>query len=314
MDTTNTYSGLSAEQKTFYERALLGRLTPNLVYAKYGQKKTAPKHEGDKVSFRRFNAIAPKTTPLSEGVTPQSSALDVTKVDVTVAQYGDFVRITDKLDMLGIDPVLTETAQVLGESAALTLDTVVRNVIMRGTNVQFANGKGSLDDLRNTDILTAEDIRKAVRTLRRNHAKPIDGKYFIGLIDADSAFVLMSDPLWQDVSKYSGATNLMDGEIGKLHGVRFVENGNPNISFSGYTEIHSTLIVGKDAYGVVDIEGVGAVQNIVKPLGSAGTDDPLNQRATSGWKALFAAVRLQELAMVRIEHGIGAASGGSSGE
>ncbi|MDL2215732.1 N4-gp56 family major capsid protein [Ruminococcaceae bacterium OttesenSCG-928-N02] len=302
----NTYTNLSAEQKTFYERALLGRLVPSLVYCKYGQKKSAPKHEGDKVSFRRFNAISPKTTPLSEGVTPQSSALDITKVDATVAQYGDFVRITDKLDMLGIDPVLTETAQVLGESAALTLDTIARDVVNAGTNVQYAGAKSGRSALGAADKLTAEEVRKAVRTLRRNHAKPADGKYYIGIIDADAAFDLMSDPLWQDVSKYSGGTALMDGELGKLHGVRFVENGNP-ATFNGTSiTVHSTLILGKDAFGTVDIEGVGSVQNIVKPLGSAGTDDPLNQRASSGWKALFTAVRLQELAMLRIEHSVSA--------
>ncbi len=305
MDTTTTYGALSAEQKTFYERTLLNRLVPGLVYCKYGQKKTAPKHEGDKVSFRRFNAISPKTTPLSEGVTPDSSALDITKVDATVAQYGDFVRITDKLDMLGIDPVLTETAQVLGESAALTLDTIARDVVNAGTNVQYAGGKTNRAALALADKLTSEEVRKAVRTLRRNHAKPADGKYFIGIIDADAAFDLMGDALWQDVAKYSGGTAIMAGELGKLNGVRFVENGNPaTFAGSAGVTVHSTLILGKDAFGTVDIEGAGAVQNIVKPLGSAGTDDPLNQRATSGWKALFTAVRLQELAMLRIEHSV----------
>lgn len=302
----NTYTNLTAEQKTFYERTLLGRLVPNLVYCKYGQKKTAPKHEGDKVSFRRFNAISPKTTPLSEGVTPQGSALDVTKVDATVAQYGDYVHITDKLDMLGIDPVLTETAQVLGESAALTLDTIVRDVVNAGTNVQYAGERAARGAVTAADKLTAAEIRKAVRTLRRNHAKPADGKYFIGVIDADAAFDLMGDELWQDVSKYSGGTALMEGEIGKLHGVRFVENGNPATFEGEGITLHSTLILGKDAFGTVDIEGMGSVQNIVKPLGSAGTDDPLNQRASSGWKALFTAVRLQELAMLRIEHAVSA--------
>jgi len=85
-DTTNTYSSLTNEQKTYFERKLLSRLLPNLVFAKYGQKKSMPKNEGDKINFRRFNSLAAATTPLTEGVTPDGAALDITKVEAQVAQ------------------------------------------------------------------------------------------------------------------------------------------------------------------------------------------------------------------------------------
>jgi len=98
-DTINTIATVSAENKTFYEKALLRRLTPELVFAKYGQCKSAPKHEGTTIDFRRFNAILPKTQPLTEGVTPDGSALSVTTVTAAVSQYGDFVRISDVLDI-----------------------------------------------------------------------------------------------------------------------------------------------------------------------------------------------------------------------
>ena len=92
---------------------------------------------------------------------------------------------------------------------------------------------------------------------------------------------------------------MMDGEIGKLGGVRFVETTETLVK-SG--DIHCAMIIAKDAYGVVDIEGsANKPKIIIKPFGSSGTEDPLDQRQTQGWKAMFTAVRLNELAMVRLE-------------
>ena len=309
-DVTNTIGTVSAENKTFYEKALLKRLTPELVYAKYGQKKSAPRNEGTTVNFRRFNAIAPKTTALTEGVTPDGSALTVTTVTATVNQYGDFVRVSDVLDMTGIDPVITEMAQVLGESAGLAVDSVVRDVVLKGTSVQYAGGADSRDKVVAGKTLTTEEIRKAVRTLRCNHAKPLDGRCYIGIVDPETAYDLMNDSLWQDVSKYNGGQAIMDGEIGRLCGVRFVETGNgktiSNGASTGAINLHQTMIIGADAYGTVDIAGSSHPEIIIKGTESGGTADPLNQRGTIGRKAMFTAVRLQELALVRIEHAVSA--------
>lgn len=299
---TQTYSGIGGEQKVFYERALMRRLVPNLVYTKYGQRRSAPKNEGDTVSFRRFNALAPATDALTEGVTPSGSDLTVSSLTATVKQYGDFVEISDKLDMVGIDPVLSESAGVLGEQAALTIDTIVRDEVTSGTSVIYAGGKANRDALTAADVITSADIRKAVRTLKRNNAKPMEGGFYIGIIHPDVAYDIMSDSMWQDISKYSGGTQIMKGEIGKLHGVRFIEStNNRQAENTGKVPVHLSMIIGQDAYGVVDVAGRSKPEMIVKGAGSSGTADPLNQRATSGWKAMFTAKRLQELAMVRIE-------------
>lgn len=301
----NTLGTLTAENKEFYERALLKRLTPNLVFTKYGQKKSAPKNEGDTVSFRRFNSLPVSTTPLAEGVTPTGDDITVTTVKATVQQFGRYATITDKLDLMGIDPVVTETVQVQGEQAGMTIDTVSRNDVVNGTNVQYSGGRANTDALTASDVLTSTDVKKAVRTLRKANAKPKEGKFFIGVVDPDVAYDLMNDPLWQDVSKYNGGTAIMEGEIGKLHGVRFIETTNTNThENTGGVMVHDTMIIGADAYGIVDISGSSKPEVIVKPLGSG--DDPLNQRSTCGWKCLFTAKRLQELAMVRIESAVSA--------
>lgn len=299
---TQTYGSLTNEQKTFYDRALLKRLTPNLVFQQFGQKKSIPSNEGGTVNFRKFGALTANTTPLVEGVTPASKSLNITTSTATVAQYGDYVEISDKLDLLGIDPVLTETAGVLGEQAGLTLDTIIRDIVCAGTNVIYSGSASAVNTA--TEKIKSSDIMRAVRVLRNNNAKPVDGKYYIGIVDSDVAFDIMSDPLWQDISKYSGGTAIMDGEIGKLAGVRFIETSNTKKTNTEKT--HMSMIIGKDAYGVVDVEGSAKPEMIVKPLGSGGTTDPLNQRATCAWKACMAAQILDNLAMVRIESGVSA--------
>lgn len=299
---TQTIATLTQENKTFYNKTLLARLLPNLVYQRYGQKKPMPKNEGDTVNFRKFNSLEPKTTPLTEGETPDGSALSISTLTATVKQYGDYVTISDKLDLIAIDPVITEATQLLGESAALLIDTIVRDEIIAGTNVQYAGGKAGTDSITKTDVITSTEIRKAVRTLRKNNAKPQTGKYFIGIIDPEVAFDIMNDPLWQDISKYNGGTAIEEGEVGRIGGVRFIETTNTKVEDnSSSVPIHYTMILGKDAYGVVDIDGSVKPQTIIKPHGSAGTADPLNQRATVGYKLMFTAKRLDEFSMIRIE-------------
>ena len=301
--TTQTYGNLTAEQKTFYDRTLLSRLLPNLTFLKYGQKRPMPKNEGDTINFRRFNSLDVPAASLTEGVTPDGTTLSITAVTATVAQEGNWVRVSDKISMVGIDPVVTETAALMGENAAKTLETRCADVIFKGTSQQYAGGAASAAAIAAGKVINSEEIKKAVRTLRKNNAEPAEGACYIGFCDPEVAYDLQNDSLWQDISKYNGAENIMKGEIGRLHGVRFIVTTmcptDTKTNTSG--ALHKTLIVGKDAYGVVDVNGSSKPEIIIKPTGSAGTEDPLNQRASVGWKAMAVTVRLQELAMVCIQ-------------
>jgi N4-gp56 family major capsid protein len=279
----NTTLTLTAEAQTFCDKVLLKRMNPNLVFAKYGQKRPIPKNAGQTINFRLFSALEAATTPLTEGVAPSSTDLNISEVEATLHQYGAFVEISDVLDKTGIDPVKTEAAELLGEQAGLTLNSVVRDIICSGTNVQNATGK-----------LTADEVKKAARTLKKYNAKPIEGNAYIGIIDPELSYDLQNDPLWQDVSKYNGGVKIMDGEIGKLGGVRFIETTETKVTSAGK---HCAMIIAKDAYGVVDLENSAQKPEIVVKLNQG----PLAQTDTEGWKAMYTAVRLNELAMVRIE-------------
>lgn len=298
---------VALEAQTFYDRTLLKRLTPNLVFAQFAQKGTIPKRGGNKINWRKFNSLTAATTPLTEGVTPSGNNLTMAQVEATLKQYGDFIEFSDVIDTVGIDPVLVQGAEVLGEQAGLTIDTVMREAFVVGTNVQYAGGKAGESAMTATDIITATEIRKIVRTLRKNNAKPF-GKYYIGVIDPEIAYDLQNDADWKAVNQYNnGGEAIYDGEIGKLHGVKFIETTNLKVKTGQGTgdaiDLHCGLFFGQGAFGMADVAGMGATKPsiIVKPCGSAGTSDPLNQRSTEGWKTMFTATILDNLSVVRLE-------------
>lgn len=301
MNTTSTAS-LSPEMKTFYDKDLLRNAKPVLVHNQFGQKRNIPKNGGKTIEFRKFSPLPKALTALTEGVTPDGKQLTVTNLTATVSQYGDYVALTDVLQLTTFDPVLVETNKLLGAQAGETLDSLTANMLNAGTNVQYANGKLSRTTLADGDVLTVEEIKKAVRTLKNNKAKKINGSY-VAIIHPDVSYDLTNDPKWEAVKEYD-PKDWYNGEIGRIHGVRFVETTEAVKFTDGAGDsaktVYSTLVLGADAYGITSIEG-GGLQTIVKQLGSAGSADPLNQRSTTGWKAIHVAKILVEEYMVRIE-------------
>ena len=301
---TNTTgsSGLSDEMKTYYSDYLIDNAIPKLVHDQFGQKHPIPKNGGKTIEFRKYNPLPKLTTPISEGITPDGQSLNMTTVEATVAQYGGYITLSDVLLLTAIDNNLVQATKLLGAQAGATLDTITREVLNGGTNAIFAGGKEAREDLDASSLLTVDDIKKAVRKLKSQNAEQISGAW-VGIIHPDIAYDLTNDPAWKDVKTYSDPSDIYEGEIGKIFGVRFVETTEAKIwagAGAGGRAVYSTLILGDNAYGVTEISG-GGLEHIVKQLGSAGTGDPLNQRATAGWKATKVAERLVENYMVRIE-------------
>lgn len=299
---TTTDSGLNAEMRTYYSDYLIDNAKPNLVHDQFGQKHAIPANGGKTIQFRKFLPFSKATTPLSEGVTPDGGSLSVTSVTATVDQYGYYVTISDMLQLSAIDNTLVETTKLLGNQAGSTLDTITREVLNGGTSVMYSGGKEARDAIDADSKLSVDDIFKAARFLKTQNAPKINGSY-VAIIHPDVSYDLMRDPEWIDVHKYSATSEIFEGEIGKLAGVRFVESTEAKI-FKGEgassRDVYSTLVLGANAYGVTEITG-GGLTHIVKQLGSGGTADPLNQRATAGWKGTKTAERLVENYMIRIE-------------
>lgn len=303
--TVNTFAGLTAQQKIFYDKVLLARLLPNLVFLRHGQKRPIPKREGLTTNFRRFNRLPPAVTPLVEGVTPTGRALSIDQITATVQGFGDFVTLTDVLDMAAIDPVATETLEAQGEQAAETLDMVVRDVVAVGTNVFRVGGHVSRNLITAGNTFTAATGRRVRQIMARNNVKPAVGRKYLAFIHPDAAHDVTADAAWIAAKQFADPQAIIEGEIGELNGVRYIETTLAPIyvgAGAAGINIYGTIVIGRDAYGVPDIAGSSRPQAIVKSLGSAGTADPLNQRSTCGWKAYLATVRLDELCILRVEH------------
>ena len=313
---TTLLDGLSPEMKTFYDMTLIDEASAQLVHDQFGQKRPIPKGGGKTIEFRKFSSLPKATTPITEGVTPDGKSLTVTSITSTVAQYGDYITQSDVLELTALDNTILEATKLLGKQAGSTLDTVVRNVLVAGTNVTYcpkvAGGAEtavtSRSGMDTTSKLTVKVIQKVVAKLRGQNAPTINGKY-VAIIHPYVAYDLMRDPEWIDAHKYANPTNLYEGEIGEIAGVRFVQtteakvwndNTCPSDGASGYHSVFATLVLGEGAYGVTEVTG-GGLQTIVKQKGSAGTADPLEQRSSVGWKAIKTAELLVPNYLVRIE-------------
>lgn len=383
-------NSLSAEMKTFYDKQLVRFASPKLVHARFGQKRPIPANSGKTIEFRKFSPLPKSLKPLTEGVTPRGNALNVSTVTSTIEQYGDYITTTDIFNLTAVDNILAETQIVLGDQAGRTLDTVIREKVNAGTNVQYASGTkttraslvgGAADG---NDYLTVASVKRAAATLKRNNATPFADGSFVAVIHPDVANDLTNDPEWKTMQE-ADKKDWGDGVIGKIHGVVFVESaeakvftaaplvsetgdgnltaaaisgkvitiaeeltsaqasalasrkiqvggitytistataggrGSATITLSttpvniadgsmlypgggaeGGRDIYSTLVFGQNAYGITQVEN-GGLESIVKQKGSAGTSDPLNQRATVGWKATQTAEILSDEFLVRIE-------------
>ena len=315
MATNTTISTASTTylNKTYYDRNLLENAKTKLVHAQYGQKRNIPLNSGKTVEFRRWTLFDPAdVVALTEGVTPSGQDIGQTNVTATINQYGAYVEVSDMLKTTSYDDVMEGSTDMLGEQVGTAIDWITRDAMCAGTNVQYANGKTARNTLAATDKLTVTEIRKAVRTLKKNKAKmfSVSGKkpHFICICSPDATYDLQDDALWQDVSKYSNAEQVYSGEIGRLFGVVFVESTEAKVYAAGgasSADVHASLVFGRDAYGVIELEGRGNLHTIIKGLGSGGTYDPLNQRCTVGAKVDgYTAKILNDAWLVRIEHGV----------
>ncbi len=249
--TDNAGNNLTPEMKSYYDRALIRFATPKLVHAQFGQKKPIPAGNGKTIEFRKFNPLPKALVPLTEGVTPSGNNLNVTTVESTVEQYGDYVTLSDMLTLASVDSVISETQTVLGDQAGRTLDTVIREKINAGTNVQYGAGKadrgllvGGLENYEDNDYLSVKAVKRAVATLKRNNATPFKDGCYVAIIHPDVANDLTNDPEWKAVKQNVDPEDWYKGAIGKIHGVVFVESTEAKIFSAKNLRNAQTLKVG----------------------------------------------------------------------
>lgn len=223
-----TGNDLSAEMRVYYDDELIQNAEPYLVHDRFAQKKPIPRNKGKTINFRKYDPLPKALTPLTEGVKPEGRKLNVSTIEATVEQFGDYVEITDMLDLTAVDDNLLEASVLLGSQAGRTLDTITREVMNGGSNVQYGEGRVSGRHLlvggetTGNDYFTVRAIRKAARFLKTMNAPLYEGSYW-GIIHPDTDFDIQDDPDWKRPHEYVDTDNIYDDEIGKIANVRFVE-------------------------------------------------------------------------------------------
>jgi len=307
---------------SYYDRLLLEREKPHLVHALFGQVRNIPVGMSNTIKFRKYGALSVNTTALTEGLTPAGTNASVTDITAVAQWYGDYIVYTDVVTIESPDPVLTELTSVLADQAGQSVDTIIRDVLVAGTNVKYSDAtspqaNAQTSDVSATDKVTVGDIRIAVNMLDNNNAKYItdfvnpDAGYatspvapsYVAIVHPNQVATIEGLSGFNSVEKYANKASIFPHEIGSVGRVRFIQSTQAKIKTglgNGSIDVYCILIFGKDAYGVTSING-NSMKMFVKELGSSGSSDPLDQRGSIGWKANVVAKILNQDWMVRIE-------------
>ena len=305
---TNT---LAPELKTFYDTELLENARTEMFYAQFGRKQRLPKNGGTTIEWRKFNTFD-RASELKEGVIPTGQQFGSSSLTASISQYGTYTSITDKLEMRAYDNVILAATEEMGASAAATQETLIRNALLVGTNVMYCDNVDVNGDVISTPtspatmgagggssnsdgwaLLTPTMVNKAVTKMKKDRVPRINGKYY-AVIHPSVAYDLRQSKEWIEVHKYAATSEIFNGEIGELHGCRFIEDTfapilGESYIYSGSTTYknksngvtYATYFFGKDGFGIVDPEG-GGLEMIIHDKDEIG--GPLNQFSTIGYK------------------------------
>lgn len=299
---TTTQQSMSPTMKIFYDTALLENARAVLVFNQFGDHQ---KMKGNKVEWRKFNTFAKALTPLTEGVNPDGSTFGMTYIEATTTQHGDYTTVSDRLELESYDDVIYGATEEMGAAGGATFDTLTRNVLIAGNSVMYApksdgTAVTTRAGLNATCLLTPKLVNRAATWLKKNKAPKING-YYIALIHPSVAEDLRESSEWKEYHKYNNVEPIYKGEIGTLHGVRFIESTECKVhkaSSSGALATYDTLFLGAKAYGILDPEGEG-MEMIVKDKSEIG--GPLELFSTIGYKFCHGAKILYQERILRVE-------------
>ena len=300
-------NAMSAELKAFYDTELLENARTEMFYAQFGKRQPLPKNHKGQVEWRKWNTF-PRADKLVEGVIPAGKPFGMISVTGTVDQYGVYTAITDRLEMQAYDDVILGAAEEMGASAGETQEALIRNALLTGTNVLYCDNIDSAtgaavgtptkpSEMEAADgkmsMLTPAMVNKAVTILKKNRVPRINGRYY-AVIHPSVAHDLRACEGWIEAHKYADPKRIFNGEIGEMHGVRFIENPfAPVLTTVGegadaedYTNkaggaTYASYFFGKNAFGIIDPEG-GGLEMVIHDKGEIG--GPLNQFSTVGYK------------------------------
>lgn len=309
-----TATGLITPAQVYYDKTFLDRAKIELRHDFGAQVRNVPMNSGAVVRFSRFSPLAVVTSALSEATNPSETAMTSTQVSATLAEYGAVTNVGSLFSMTQIDVGLKEHVEVHGQNAGESIDQLIRTELYSGATLQLPSGVtevASTSGIKTSDVFTGVEIRRAVRTLKKNKAQRFENGLFRGIIGPDTAYDLFGNSEWLDAHRYTTSDAIERGVVGKLHGVEFVETNNQKSVASGgfsaalnsVTTVFSNFIFGKNAYGVINLGSITAPKVYVKNPGPNSTDNPLDMFSTVGWKMPFAVKTLNSNWLIDVRTG-----------
>jgi len=284
----------------YYEKKLLSTLEPRLVLQPLGKKQRLPKGSGKEVKWLRYDAVGTGNvinaasavitsagSELTEGTLPDAVSFKTSNVSATIKQYGQYTRVSDLLSDTAIDPVIDNLAERFGIAASKTIEELIVDELRNNAASQFSGSAASPGAV--TAALSHLDLIRAMINQKADYIGPHESGEYVAVLHPRSEYDLLVDTnsgSFLDINKYTDKRPLMNGEIGRMYGMRFlVSDKMPTQVGQGASskDICSSFVVGEEAFGVVELNS-DAMKMIIKKHGSAGGVDPLDQYATVGYK------------------------------
>ena len=223
----STASGaMSSAMKTYYDTELLENARDEAVYGQLGKHQALPRNHGKSVEWRKWNTL-PEPDKLVEGVIPEGKKFGQTSLNVGIAQYGEYVSISDQLELHAIDDTILGATEEIGAAMGSKADLLTRDAILAGCSCVLIAPSGQTANtvvwkMDKTALFTADLVARAATELKKKRVPTIDGKY-VAVIHPSVAYNLRKDSDWVNAHQYAAVTEIFNGEIGELHGVRFIE-------------------------------------------------------------------------------------------
>lgn len=276
---------------------------PKLVYPQFGAPDLVMRRKGQTASWIKLTKLSIPSAVLSDSPTFSPETVTDATVTATLEFWGNGVQLVEALDETSFLTLPDEYKKLLGQNAGETINQKVRDVLVAGTSVNYANQKAARNLLTSADTIDLDDILDTVQSLETSDA-PLIGDEYVAIISPYVKTRLMKDTAFREATRYLAKDNsIFTGEIANIDGVRFVRTSTaPNVANSGsnnaVANVEQTIILGDGAYGIARLMP-GDFDVVITPPGGHG--DEYKVKTAMTWKAYLKAVILQQTFMRRLE-------------
>lgn len=289
MALSSTSTNAANLRSEYYVKKLLAVLQPRLQVHKLGKKTSLPKGEGKVAKWLQYTRIAGSSSPLTEGTNPAEISFTTANVTATIAQYGQFAKVTDLLESTAIDPVLEELSELFGRAGAETMEDLCIAELDAALTTRYVNGRLAANDVVAGDVINMKEFLKAMIDLKDSYVGAHESGKYVAVLHPSAEYDLITESnlgAWQHMREQAAqdSKGVMAGEIGTLYGMRFIVSDKMTAADnSGSISVKKNYLLGEECFGTVELGGKG-VELIIKDSQSGGQANPLNMFGTVGYK------------------------------